>query len=60
MLIIRWCQIQFACSKDEKKFEGRVKAHCSEIFGKSSLYFDIKPELRSGRWHRLLVAQRNA
>jgi len=33
--------------KEEKQLEDFVKTHYSEIFGNNSLYFDIKPELRS-------------
>ena len=33
--------------KEEKQLEEFVKKHYNEIFGKESLYFDIKPELRS-------------
>jgi len=33
--------------KDEKELEIMVKEHFADIFGENSLYFDIKPELRS-------------
>jgi hypothetical protein len=47
MLIIDGVKYSLYVPKDEKEFEGLVKEHFSEIFGKDSLYFDIKPELRS-------------
>jgi hypothetical protein len=33
--------------KEEKQLEESVREHYSQIFGENSLYFDIKPELRS-------------
>lgn len=33
--------------KTEAVFENLVKGHTTEIFGRDSLYFDIKPDLRS-------------
>ncbi len=47
MPIIDGVKYNLHIPKDEKEFEGLVKEHYSEIFGENSLYFDIKPELRS-------------
>ncbi len=47
MLIIDGVKYNLHDPKDEIEFEGLVKEHYSEIFGENSLYFDIKPELRS-------------
>jgi len=47
LLIVDGVKYTLYVPKDEKEFEGLVKEHFSEIFGKDSLYFDIKPELRS-------------
>ncbi|MEM1551310.1 MAG: hypothetical protein QXH03_01405 [Candidatus Bathyarchaeia archaeon] len=47
MLIIDGVKFNLYVPKSEKEFEDLVKEHLSEILGKDSLYFDIKPELRS-------------
>lgn len=47
MLIIDGVKFNLHVPKSEKEFENLVKEHITEIFGKDSLYFDIKPELRS-------------
>jgi len=47
MLIIDGVKYNLHIPKDEKELEGMVKEHFTDIFGECSLYFDIKPELRS-------------
>lgn len=47
MLLIDGVKYKLWIPKDEKQIEELVKKHSSLIFGENSLYFDIKPELRS-------------
>lgn len=47
MLIVDGVKYNLYVPKDEKEFEMMVKEHFADIFGENSLYFDIKPELRS-------------
>jgi hypothetical protein len=47
MLFIDGVKYKLWKPRDEKQFEEVVKKHSSLIFGENSLYFDIKPELRS-------------
>lgn len=47
MLVIDGIKYNLLIPKEEKQLEEFVKKHYNEIFGKESLYFDIKPELRS-------------
>ena len=47
MLIIDGVKYNLHIPKDEKELEGMVKEHFTDIFSECSLYFDIKPELRS-------------
>jgi uncharacterized membrane-anchored protein YjiN (DUF445 family) len=47
MLIVDGIKYNLLVPKEEKQLEEFVKKHYNEIFGEESLYFDIKPELRS-------------
>ncbi|MEM2099959.1 MAG: hypothetical protein QXP45_01255 [Thermoproteota archaeon] len=47
MLIIDGVRYMLYEPKTEAEFENLVKEHMTEIFGRNSLYFDIKPDLRS-------------
>jgi hypothetical protein len=47
MLVIDGIKYNLLVLREEKQLEEFVKKHYNEIFGKESLYFDIKPELRS-------------
>ena len=47
MLIIDGVKYNLWIPKNERHLEEVVKEHFDYIFGKNSLYFDIKPELRS-------------
>jgi len=47
LLIIDGVKYELHSPKDERELEEIVKEHFTDIFGENSLYFDIKPELRS-------------
>lgn len=47
LLIIDGVKYKLHVPKDEKELEEIAKEHFADIFGENSLYFDIKPELRS-------------
>jgi hypothetical protein len=47
LLIIDGVKYKPHFPRDEKELEEMVKEHFADIFGEDSLYFDIKPELRS-------------
>ncbi|MBO3753467.1 MAG: hypothetical protein FGF53_01080 [Candidatus Brockarchaeota archaeon] len=47
LLVIDGVRYMLYEPKTEAEFENLVKEHIAEIFGKDSLYFDIKPDLRS-------------
>ena len=47
LLVIDGVKYNLLPPKEEKQLETFVKKHYNEIFGKESVYFDIKPELRS-------------
>ena len=47
MLIIDGVKYKLCVPKDEKQFEETVKEHSKEIFGKGSIYFDLKQKLTS-------------
>jgi predicted transport protein len=47
MLIIDGVKYNLYVPRDEKELETMVKEHFADIFGENSLYFDIKPDLRS-------------
>lgn len=47
MLLIDGVRYEVRSPKDERQLEDSVKKHSNLIFGENSLYFDIKPELRS-------------
>ena len=47
MILIDGVKYKLWVPENEKQLEEMVKEHFNDIFGENSLYFDIKPELRS-------------
>jgi len=47
ILLVNDAKYNLRKPKDEAQLEEMVKEHSRQIFGQDSLYFDIKPELRS-------------